>query len=103
MKREILLVPHASRADNLEATIRAAEILQDAGIKVRVSAAEHVLPNLQHVEHTPAAAAGCELVLVLGGDGTFLRAADMARAWTFQCWASTSGTLDSSLSGKQNR
>ncbi|HAT1277230.1 NAD kinase [Corynebacterium striatum] len=80
MKREILLVPHASRADNLEATIRAAEILQDAGIKVRVSAAEHVLPNLQHVEHTPAAAAGCELVLVLGGDGIFLRAADMARA-----------------------
>ncbi len=80
MKREILLGPHASRADNLEATIRAAEILQDAGIKVRVSAAEHVLPNLQHVEHTPAAAAGCELVLVLGGDGTFLRAADMARA-----------------------
>ncbi|MFS0174674.1 NAD kinase [Corynebacterium striatum] len=80
MKREILLVPHASRADNLEATIRAAEILQDASIKVRVSAAEHVLPNLQHVEHTPAAAAGCELVLVLGGDGTFLRAADMARA-----------------------
>ncbi|MFR9875538.1 NAD kinase [Corynebacterium striatum] len=80
MKREILLVPHASRADNLEATIRAAEILQDAGIKVRVSAAAHVLPNLQHVEHTPAAAAGCELVLVLGGDGTFLRAADMARA-----------------------
>ncbi|MFS0042421.1 NAD kinase [Corynebacterium striatum] len=80
MKRETLLVPHASRADNLEATIRAAEILQDASIKVRVSAAEHVLPNLQHVEHTPAAAAGCELVLVLGGDGTFLRAADMARA-----------------------
>lgn len=80
MKREILLVPHASRADNLESTIRAAEILQEAGITVRVSAPEHVLPELQHVEHTPAAAAGCELVLVLGGDGTFLRAADMARA-----------------------
>ncbi|MDK8552755.1 NAD(+)/NADH kinase, partial [Corynebacterium pseudodiphtheriticum] len=28
----------------------------------------------------PEAARGCELVLVLGGDGTFLRAADLAHA-----------------------
>lgn len=79
-RREILLVPHASRADNLAATHRAAELLQEAGIKVRVCGADTVLPGLQHVRHTPAAAEGCELVLVLGGDGTFLRAADMARA-----------------------
>ena len=54
--------------------------LQGAGITVRVCADEKVLPGLKHVSHTEGAAAGCELVLVLGGDGTFLRAADMARA-----------------------
>lgn len=78
--REILLVPHANRAENLQATSRAAELLQESGITVRVCADETVLPGLQHVPHSDAAAAGCELVLVLGGDGTFLRAADMARA-----------------------
>lgn len=80
MTREILLVPHANRQQNLEATSRAAELLQGAGITVRVCADEKVLPGLKHVSHTEGAAAGCELVLVLGGDGTFLRAADMARA-----------------------
>ena len=80
MTREILLVPHANRQQNLEATSRAAELLQGAGITVRVCADEKVLPGLKHVPHTEDAAAGCELVLVLGGDGTFLRAADMARA-----------------------
>ena len=80
MTREILLVPHANRQQNLEATSRAAELLQTAGITVRVCADEKVLPGLKHVPHTEDAAAGCELVLVLGGDGTFLRAADMARA-----------------------
>lgn len=80
MTREILLVPHANRQQNLEATSRAAELLQDAGITVRVCADGKVLPGLKHVLHTEDAAAGCELVLVLGGDGTFLRAADMARA-----------------------
>ncbi|MCZ9294954.1 NAD kinase [Corynebacterium yonathiae] len=80
MTREILLVPHANRKENLQATSRAAELLQDAGITVRVCADENVLPGLKHVFHTEDAARGCELVLVLGGDGTFLRAADMARA-----------------------
>ncbi len=59
MTREILLVPHANRQQNLEATSRAAELLQDAGITVRVCADEKVLPGLKHVPHTnsqPAAA-----------------------------------------------
>ncbi|WP_369028734.1 NAD(+)/NADH kinase, partial [Nocardia farcinica] len=31
------------------------------------------------VEHKPDAALGCEMVLALGGDGTFLRGAELAR------------------------
>ena len=80
MMREILLVPHSGRVDNLDAAKRAAELLQESGITVRVCADEDVLPELAHVKHSPEAAQGCELVLVLGGDGTFLRAADLARA-----------------------
>ena len=36
--------------------------------------------KLNVVEFGPDAAAGCEMVLVLGGDGTFLRAAELAQA-----------------------
>ncbi|MDD7581748.1 NAD kinase [Corynebacterium sp. 32222D000AT] len=79
-EREILLVPHAGRSTNLAATDRAAQLLDEAGIVVRVCAPAEILPDFPHVQHTAAAAEGCELVLVLGGDGTFLRAADMARA-----------------------
>lgn len=79
-QREILLVPHAGRSTNLAATDRAAQLLDEAGIVVRVCAPAEILPDFPHVQHTAAAAEGCELVLVLGGDGTFLRAADMARA-----------------------
>ena len=84
--REILLVPHMGRRSNALAASRAAEILLAAGIGVRV--VEHrdpsqfdddpVLGGLERFPHTPAAAEGVELILVLGGDGTFLRAADLA-------------------------
>jgi NAD+ kinase len=35
--------------------------------------------DIEVVDANPQAAEGCELVLVLGGDGTFLRAAELAR------------------------
>lgn len=78
--RTILLVPHTGRADNVAATVRAADYLRSNGIEVRICARTKVCEGLKHVPHGPEAADGCELVLVLGGDGTFLRAADMARA-----------------------
>ena len=86
--REILLVPHTGREENIAAAARTAEVLGGADIVVRVLAHHDTraldkhpsLRNLPRVTHGPEAAAGCELVLVLGGDGTFLRAADLARA-----------------------
>ncbi|WP_075726046.1 NAD kinase [Corynebacterium aquilae] len=84
--REVLLVPHTGRHSNLEAAASAAVLLSDAGIRVRVLAPEDPTPLNEHpilkdfaqYPHSIQAAAGCELVLVLGGDGTFLRAADLA-------------------------
>lgn len=86
--REVLLVPHTGRRTNVESAARAAELLDAAGIVVRVlvyrdasSVAEHpVLGRFDLYRHSYEAALGVELVLVLGGDGTFLRAADIAHS-----------------------
>ena len=86
--REILLVPHYSRPDNISSAATAARLLTDAGLRVRLleQDAESPInkdPELRKLEQVPGgldAAAGCELVLVLGGDGTFLRAASYAHA-----------------------
>lgn len=86
--REVLLVPHTGRSSNVVAAERTAELLTTAGITVRVLVHQDgrplegspILSGLKRVTHNKDAAEGCELVLVLGGDGTFLRAADLARA-----------------------
>ena len=85
-ERTILLVPHTYRSGNITAAARAAELLCEAGITVRLLNQGKMGPvdekpalrRLDRVEDSPEAAAGCELVLVLGGDGTFLRAANYA-------------------------
>ncbi|WP_018295437.1 NAD kinase [Corynebacterium lubricantis] len=87
-KREILLVPHTTRSGNIAAAARAAELITGAGISLRILEQNDMRPVVEHpslasletVPHTAEAAKGCELVLVLGGDGTFLRAADLAHA-----------------------
>ncbi|MDO4911155.1 MAG: NAD kinase [Corynebacterium sp.] len=70
---EILLVPHVGRASNLEAAIVAASMLEGAGIQVRVDTDHELFSRF------PQGVGNAELVIALGGDGTFLRAADMAR------------------------
>ncbi|MFC5938816.1 NAD kinase [Corynebacterium choanae] len=86
--REILLVPHTGRTSNIEACAQAATRLMEHGVGVRLLLsstgdgeslrAHPVLRELPHCAHTAEAACGTELILVLGGDGTFLRAADLA-------------------------
>ncbi|OZF65075.1 NAD kinase [Rhodococcus sp. 06-156-4] len=96
--REVLLVAHPGRREIADTARRVAKVLGEAGIRLRVlldevdsSRIEAVGPSgtdvtlgadleLSVVEFGPDVAAGCELVLVLGGDGTFLRAAELARS-----------------------
>ena len=85
-ERAVLLVAHTGRRANLESAGKAAVLLDAEGIAVRVLDSGHpgvleqdpVLSRFQRVEHEPSATDGVELVLVLGGDGTFLRGADLA-------------------------
>jgi NAD+ kinase len=93
-ERTVLLVVHTGRDDATETARRVEKVLRDNGVALRVLAAEAVdRGSLRLAPHDPTewgldsgvvdaderAAEGCELVLVLGGDGTFLRAAELAR------------------------
>jgi NAD+ kinase len=80
--RSVLLVPHVHRADAREAAATTARLLVDAGIEVRVPRADvGVAPGVEVVPvDDDSAAHGTELVVVIGGDGTILRGAEMARA-----------------------
>jgi NAD+ kinase len=81
MTRAALLVTHTGRQRSTEHARMVARDLIDAGFEVRVVADE------AHDIHLPGvvpkrgldAAEGAEIVFALGGDGTFLRAADLAR------------------------
>ena len=85
--RIVLLVPHTRREGNIASANRATELLLEAGLTVRLLGDRDVpftdnypaLASLDTVEPRPEAAKDCEIVLVLGGDGTFLGAAGMAR------------------------
>ena len=79
--RSVLLVAHTERRQIVAMAARVGAQLSAAGIEVRVLAAEAAAPR-EHpatVVDPEDAADGCELVLALGGDGTFLRAAELAR------------------------
>ena len=92
--RTVLLVVHTGRDEATETARRVQKVLGDNGIGLRVLAAGAVdrAPlkldpaelaalgiDTELVDADENAAVGCELVLVLGGDGTFLRAAELAR------------------------
>lgn len=79
--REILLVTHTGRAAAIAASRHVAGQLAAAGVRVRAPESEAVdldCPGVAPVA-VAEAAEGVELVLVIGGDGTILRAADIAK------------------------
>jgi NAD+ kinase len=93
-ERTVLLVVHTGREEATETARRVEKVLDDNGIGLRVLTAEavdrgslHLAPDdmralgvdIQVTDADPNAADGCELVLGLGGDGTVLRAAELAR------------------------
>jgi len=84
--RHILVVSHTGRRDSLEAGVRVCRQLIDAGARPVLSADERrdlleTAPDLGDVAvlGDDVGTSDLELVIVLGGDGTILRAAELVR------------------------
>lgn len=86
MTRRILLVAHPRRPDILTVAQGVLQRLTAHGIDVSLQAGEARALDLKdssrvHIATTEAQLAeGCDLVVVLGGDGTILRGAEFSRA-----------------------
>jgi NAD+ kinase len=80
--RTMLLVAHTGRPAARRTGRAVADRLIAAGVALRVlepEAADLDWPTATVVPASTAAAAGAEMVVVIGGDGTLLRAAELAR------------------------
>ena len=81
--RTVLFVGHTGRDEAVAAVRGAAQRFAAAGVGVRVLADEAADIGLEGVQAVDPgrgnAAEGCEVVVVFGGDGTLLRAAEIAR------------------------
>ncbi|MDL9981472.1 NAD kinase [Microbacterium candidum] len=87
--RSILVVTHALRDDTREAAERVIDALESAGARPVVAAEDRELLAEARPELSRLAAIGIdvavdeiELAIVLGGDGTILRAAELVRGGT---------------------
>jgi len=81
-KRTMLVLAHTGRENALSSARQAINQLTAAGVAVRVTeeeAAALACSGADVLPAGPAAAEGAELVIVLGGDGSLLRAAELAR------------------------
>lgn len=85
-QRFMLVVAHTGRQRSLEAAVTVCRQLREAGIVPVVTAADHVdvsasAPDLATIAVLDGgvSTAELELVVVLGGDGTILRAAELVR------------------------
>lgn len=81
-QRRVLLTVHTGRRDIVELARSSAARLQAGGIVVRLlddEAPELDIPGAEVVPADARAALDTEIVMVFGGDGTFLRAAELAR------------------------
>ncbi|GAA2452098.1 NAD kinase [Actinomadura vinacea] len=81
-ERSVLVVTHTGRREAVRSAQLVIERLSAAGISVRVLEGEAEAIGCSGVDVRPgtaAAAEDAEVVMVLGGDGTLLRAADLVR------------------------
>src|SRR5215472_13412105 len=80
--RSVLLVVHTGRPEAVQTARLVGERLCSAGVAVRVLKSEAYdlhCPDTIVLPASPEAAEGAEMVLAIGGDGTLLRAAELAR------------------------
>ena len=78
-QRTVLVTAHTGRENALRSARFVADRLTAAGIAVRTLAGEFSSPGAEQVPAGADAAQSAELVIVLGGDGSLLRAAEFSR------------------------
>ena len=78
-QRTVLVTAHTGRENALRSARFVADRLTAAGIAVRTLAGEFASLGAEQVPADAGAAQGAELVIVLGGDGSLLRAAEFSR------------------------
>jgi NAD+ kinase len=80
--RTVLVVAHTGRPNAVEVARQTVRRLTSAGITVRMLSDEAKDLGPENCQVVPAgidAAQGCEVVVVIGGDGTILRGAELTR------------------------
>lgn len=81
--RTVLLIVHTGRADAVDVARAVAKRLMASGITVRLLAEESAdlgVGEAVEVWSDTDAASGCEIAVVIGGDGTILRGAELTRS-----------------------
>lgn len=81
--RTVLLIVHTGRADAVDVARAVAKRLRSSGITVRLLAEESAdlgVGEAVEVWSDTDAASGCEIAVVIGGDGTILRGAELTRS-----------------------
>jgi NAD+ kinase len=78
-QRSVLVTVHTGREDAVRSAQLVVERLTAAGISVLTLAGELSFPGASEVPADAWAAKGAELIIVLGGDGSLLRAAEVTR------------------------
>jgi NAD+ kinase len=78
-QRSVLVTVHTGREDAMRSARLVVERLKAAGISVLTLAGELSFPGASEVPADAWAAKGAELIIVLGGDGSLLRAAEVTR------------------------
>ncbi len=78
-QRTVLVTAHTGRENALRSARFVAERLTAAGVAVRTLTGEFASPGAEQVPADADAARGADLVIVLGGDGSLLRAAEFSR------------------------
>jgi NAD+ kinase len=81
-RRTVLLIVHTGRAEAVEVAVAVSKQLMASGMTMRLLDVDAPSLDIGAAEVAPpgsAAASGCEIALVIGGDGTILRAAELTR------------------------